>query len=78
MRMIDFTPSQRKTVAAAITVLAFSLIVVFVLTVGWVVAKFLSLTSAAITPVIVGLFLCSSRITNGSGRNAGTPRCRSC
>ena len=55
--MIDFTPSQRKTVAAAITVLAFSLIVVFVLTVGWVVAKFLSLTSAAITPVIVGLFL---------------------
>ena len=55
--MIDFTPSQRKTVAVAITVLAFSLIVVFVLTVGWVVAKFLSLTSAAITPVIVGLFL---------------------
>ena len=57
MRMIDFTPSQRKTVAAAITVLAFSFIVVFVLTVGWIVAKFLSLTSAAITPVIVGLFL---------------------
>ena len=57
MRMIDFSPSQRKTVAAAITVLAFSFIVVFVLTVGWIVAKFLSLTSAAITPVIVGLFL---------------------
>ena len=55
--MIDLTPSQKKTVAAAITVLAFSLLVAFVLIVGWVILKFLSFASTALTPVIMGLFL---------------------
>ncbi len=55
--MIDLTPSQKKTVAAGITVLAFSLLVAFVLAIGWVILKFLSFASPAITPVIVGLFL---------------------
>ncbi len=55
--MIDLTPPQRKTVAAALTVLAFSVLVLFVLTIGWVLIQFLSFASPAITPVIVGLFL---------------------
>lgn len=55
--MIDLTPSQKKTVAAGMTVVAFSFLVAFVLAIGWVVLKFLSFASAAITPVILGLFL---------------------
>ncbi len=55
--MIDLTPSQKKTVAAGVTVVAFSFIVAFILALGWVLVKFLSFTSSAITPVIVGLFL---------------------
>ena len=55
--MIDLTPSQKKTVAAGVTVVAFSFIVAFILALGWVLGKFLSFASSAITPVIVGLFL---------------------
>ena len=55
--MIDLTPSQKKTVAAGVTVVAFSFIVAFILALGWVLVKFLSFASSAITPVIVGLFL---------------------
>ena len=55
--MIDLTPPQKKTVAAALTVLAFSVLVLFVLTIGWLLIQFLSFSSSAITPVIVGIFL---------------------
>ena len=55
--MIDLTPPQKKTVAAALTVLAFSVLVLFILAIGWVLIQFLSFASSAITPVIVGLFL---------------------
>ena len=55
--MIDLTPRQKKTVAAGITVLAFSLLVAFVLVIGWVVLRSLSFVSPALTPVVVGLFL---------------------
>ena len=55
--MIDLTPSQKKTIAAGITVLAFSLLVAFGLAIGWVLLKFLSFASPALMPVIVGLFL---------------------
>ncbi len=55
--MIDLTPPQKKTVSAAITVLAFSMLVVFVLAIGWAIFKVLSFVSPALTPVIVGLFL---------------------
>ena len=55
--MIDLTPPQKKTVAAAITVLAFSMLVAFVLAIGWAIFKVLSFVSPALTPVIVGLFL---------------------
>ena len=55
--MIDLTPRQKKTVAAALTALAFSLLVAFVLAIGWFFLKLLSFASPALTPVIVGLFL---------------------
>lgn len=55
--MIDLTPRQKKTVAAALTALAFSLLVAFVLAIGWFSLKLLSFASPALTPVIVGLFL---------------------
>jgi predicted PurR-regulated permease PerM len=55
--MIDLTPTQKKTVAAALTALAFSMLVAFVLVIGWFFLKLLSFASPALTPVIVGLFL---------------------
>ena len=55
--MIDLTPRQKKTVAAGITVLAFSLLVAFVLAIGWALVRFLSFVSPALTPVVGGLFL---------------------
>ncbi len=55
--MIDLTPSQKKTVAAGVTVVSFSFLVAFAIAVGWAIVRFLSFASAAITPVIVGLFL---------------------
>ena len=55
--MIDFTPSQKKTVAAGVTVAAFTLLVAFLVAIGWMLMKFLSFASSALTPVIVGIFL---------------------
>lgn len=55
--MIDFTPTQKRTVAAGITVAALMLLVAFLLALGWTVMKFLSFASSAITPVILGIFL---------------------
>ncbi len=55
--MIDLSPSQKKTVAAGVTVFSFALVLAFVLFVGWVILKFLRFASPALTPVIVGIFL---------------------
>ena len=55
--MIHLTPRQKRTVAAAITALAFSILVAFTLAIGWIALKFLSFASPALIPVIVGLFL---------------------
>ncbi len=55
--MIDFTPSQKKTVAAGVTVLSFAVVLAFVLIVGWVLVKFIRFASPALTPVIAGIFL---------------------
>ena len=55
--MIDLSPSQKKTVAAGVTVLSFALVLAFVLFLGWVALKFLGFASPALTPVIVGVFL---------------------
>ena len=55
--MIDFTDSQKKTIAAGITVLALSLVFAFTAFVLWVVFKVLSFASSAIIPVVLGFFL---------------------
>lgn len=55
--MIDFTPAQKRTVAAGVTVLAFAVLLAFAIFVGWVLLKFLGFASPALTPVIAGVFL---------------------
>ena len=55
--MIDLTPSQKKTVAAGVTVFAFALLLTFAVFVGWALYKFFSFASSALLPVILGLFL---------------------
>ncbi len=55
--MLDFTPSQRRTIAAGITVVAVTVIGAFVLLLGWTMMRFLSFASSAIVPVVLGLFL---------------------
>ncbi|MGN0852866.1 MAG: AI-2E family transporter [Kiritimatiellia bacterium] len=55
--MIDFTPSQQKTIAAGVTVFAFALILAFVFFVGWAVLAFFAFASPALLPVVLGLFL---------------------
>ena len=55
--MIDLSPSQKKTVAAGVTVLSFAVVLAFVLVMGWVLLKFIRFASPALTPVIAGIFL---------------------
>ena len=55
--MIDFTPTQRRTIAAGVTVLAFAVVLAFALFVGWTMVKFIGFASPALTPVIGGVFL---------------------
>ena len=55
--MIHFTPTQKKTIAAGVTVLAFAVVLAFVLLVGWGVFACLSYVSSALVPVILGIFL---------------------
>lgn len=55
--MIDFTESQRKTVATGLTLLSLTVVVAFVTFVAWLAIKVLAYISPAITPVIAGLFL---------------------
>ena len=55
--VLRLSERQNRLVAAALSVLAFALIAVFVAVVGIIVVKVLSFASAAITPVIVAFFL---------------------
>jgi predicted PurR-regulated permease PerM len=55
--MINFTPTQKKMVAAGLTVLSLAVVLVFTLCIGWAVLKFLDIASPALTPVIMGVFL---------------------
>jgi len=55
--MIDFTPSQKKMVAAGITVFFFTLVSAFVLFVAWLLLKGMSFAAPAIMPVLGGVFL---------------------
>lgn len=54
---MEFSEPQRKTIASALTLLAVGVIVFFAVVAVWGLVKVLSFASAAITPLIVGLFL---------------------
>lgn len=54
---MEFTEPQRKTIASALTLLAVGVIVFFSVVAVWGLVKVLAFASAAITPLIVGLFL---------------------
>ena len=55
--MIEFSESQRKTVATGLTLLSLSVVFAFVTLMAWLAVKVLAYVSPAITPVIAGLFL---------------------
>ena len=55
--MIEFTKSQRKTIATGLTVLSVALVVAFVAFTAWLVLKALSLAAPALIPAVLGFFL---------------------
>ena len=55
--MIEFTPSQRKTIATALTILAFTVVAGFAAAVLWCFVQAVKFMSPALTPLVVGLFL---------------------
>ena len=55
--MIDFTESQRKTVASGITVLSLAVVFTFVSFIVWALFKALAFASSAVVPVVIGFFL---------------------
>jgi len=55
--MIDFTPTQSRTIAAGLSVLSFAVVLAFVLFLGWTLLTFLDFASSALIPVVLGLFL---------------------
>ena len=54
---IEFSESQKKTVASALTVLSVGIVVAFAVTLGWFFIKAVSFAAPAIVPVVAGLFL---------------------
>ena len=55
--MIEFSDSQKRTVAAGVTLLAVTVVLAFVSLVTWGVFRALAFASGAVVPVIVGFFL---------------------
>ena len=55
--MIEFSDIQKRTIASGLTVLAVSVVLVFVALVALGVLKFLSYASSALIPVVFGFFL---------------------
>ena len=55
--MIEFTKTQRKAVACAVTALSAAVVVAFVAFVAWGLLKVLAFTSAALVPVFLGFVL---------------------
>ena len=55
--MLDFTDSQKKTIANGLTVLSLTLVTAFAAFVAWVALKVLSFAAPAIVPVVIGFFL---------------------
>ncbi len=55
--MVELSSGQKKILAAALSVLAAGVIAFFVVCIGWMVLKAVSFASAALVPLVVGLFL---------------------
>lgn len=55
--MIEFTDGQKKMVASALTVVAFTVVAAFVAFTLWAAFKLLAFTAPAVVPVILGFFL---------------------
>ena len=55
--MFEFSDSQKKTIVAGLTVLSFAAVFAFAVLAVWLVFKVLSVASAAVVPVFLGLFL---------------------
>ena len=55
--MVNLSPTQNRMVAAGLSVLAFAVVLTFVLFLGWTALRFLDFASSALIPVVLGLFL---------------------
>ena len=55
--MIEFSESQRRTVASGLAALSAAIVLAFVALVAWGLLKALSFASPALVPVIMGFFL---------------------
>ena len=55
--MIEFTSSQKKTIATALTVLAFTVVAGFAAAILWCFVQAVKFMSPALTPLVIGLFL---------------------
>jgi len=55
--MIDFTPSQKKTIATGLTILAFTVVVAFAAILIWCFVQAVKFMAPALTPLVIGLFL---------------------
>jgi len=55
--MIDFTDSQKKTIANGLTLLSIAVVMAFFIMVIWGCVKLLSFAAPALVPVIMGFFL---------------------
>ena len=55
--MIDFTETQKRTIATGVSVLSLTLTVAFVALTAWILLQVLSYVAPAIIPVMLGFFL---------------------
>ena len=55
--MIEFSETQKKTIASGLTILSLVITFAFVAVVAWGVLSLLSFASSALIPVILGFFL---------------------
>ena len=55
--MVELSKRQQKWAAAGVTALAVTMVVAFVLSIGWAILKVLDRASPALIPVMMGLFL---------------------
>jgi len=55
--MIEFSDNQKRTIAAALTLVSAAVVVAFAVGVGWLAMKVLSIAAPAIIPLVIGMFL---------------------